>query len=369
MCKSSKPIIYSLIPNLRTIEGHDYIYHLSVQQAAKINNMPFAASIPCAFTQPDLPSNWEKKFSNIINRYKSISIFIRLREFSKIFQKKQERNRVFFLESFNTYEFVALALSVLFSMNKKESLLLLLRYDLSLIRKRTYLTIIKLISWKLKKKLVLLTDSDLLMKSWQKACKRPVHLVPIPHTVHMMSPPTIWKEDKCLCWWPGEPRKAKGLSTIQQLCTLHDPISSKMKLILSEETPIASMKQSLTLTLISGRLSRADYLHWLHKCDVVFLPYDPKIYANGTSGIFVEAICAGKMVLVKDKSWLAYELKRFELDQLIVDWENPYFFSHLNTLRDDSSIKKKLEKMRKAYRNFHSVESFAKTLKVILELL
>ncbi|NGX53929.1 MAG: hypothetical protein K1000chlam4_00650 [Chlamydiae bacterium] len=107
----------------------------------------------------------------------------------------------------------------------------------------------------------------------------------------------------------------------------------------------------------------------MHKCDVVLLPYDPKIYACGTSGIFVEAICAGKMVLVKDKSWLAYELKRFKLDQLIVDWENPYFFSYLNTLLDDSTIKKRLEKMRKAYLNFHSVESFAKTLKVILDQL
>ena len=118
---------------------------------------------------------------------------------------------------------------------------------------------------------------------------------------------------------------------------------------------------------IENSLSREEYLTWLLGSDIILLPYDPIIYRMATSGIFVEAVCAGKIPLVKKGSWLAHELIKFDLTELIVDWENPLFFSHLTFLIKSVKIREKLEIMQLTYQQFHSVESFSMKMHEIMQ--
>ncbi len=93
---------------------------------------------------------------------------------------------------------------------------------------------------------------------------------------------------------------------------------------------------------------------------LILLPYDPIVYQSSTSGIFVEVIIAGKLPLVKEGSWLSHELKKFNLPELIVDWQRPDFFTHAKTLLHSDEIQEKLEQMRKVYLSFTLGIHFAK---------
>lgn len=52
-------------------------------------------------------------------------------------------------------------------------------------------------------------------------------------------------------------------------------------------------------------LATADYYRRLEACDAVLIPYDPDSYAERSSGILVEALVAGKPVVVPEGSWMA----------------------------------------------------------------
>ena len=70
-------------------------------------------------------------------------------------------------------------------------------------------------------------------------------------------------------------------------------------------------------------LTRTEYLMQLAISDLVLLPYDALAYKERTSGIFIETIVAGKMPAVTRGTWMAGELARYDLSELIVDWNAP----------------------------------------------
>ncbi|CAO3363669.1 glycosyltransferase [Azospirillum palustre] len=57
--------------------------------------------------------------------------------------------------------------------------------------------------------------------------------------------------------------------------------------------------------LTAAPLPTADYYRRLQACDAVLIPYDPDSYAERSSGILVEALVAGKPVIVPEGSWMA----------------------------------------------------------------
>jgi len=110
-------------------------------------------------------------------------------------------------------------------------------------------------------------------------------------------------------------------------------------------------------------LKREEYVAQLAKSDIILLPYDPVAYYARTSGLFVEAICAGKVVFTREGSWLAHELHRYDLHELITDFAS---LEHMISIAQDAEVLKKLARMQQAYQKFHSVENFAQTISAIL---
>ena len=363
-----QPIFFSLLLNLNDFEGHGYVYHLDVQKATSSLGLNFYFLLPIECSLPTLPKQWIKTFCN--TRHFFLFPFLRLWDFMKMFRNILSSPRIFFIDSLETKDFILLTFSALFFMPKTDQLWLIFRYNLELLRYQGKIhgILCWLLKKKLKKNLVLLTDSELISSSLQKKWNVVVNVMPIPHGKCPQPQQKVHSTKKMQCWWPGKPREVKGLRDIQRLFSIDDPQGGQCELIVHEDTALPLTSNSLACNRISGNLPREEYEKWLVQSDVILLPYDPVIYQESTSGIFVEAVCAGKIPLVKEGSWLAYELKKFGLETLIVDWENPLFFSHLVSLTKNSSLKEKLLKMQDAYQRYHCVENFSKRMGELLDL-
>jgi hypothetical protein len=308
--------------------GHDFIYHCAVQEAAARLNIGYGAYVPQHCKMDVLPEGWTKFF-----RSKSGCRFM---DFSRLLYRQKG---IFFLESFNTFDLFALTLASLFFAGKQSRLWVLYR-QIPKYRK-IHLWFSKLLKWRWQSRFVLMTDSELIQGV----------VLPIPHTEIKGALP---KNEKIICWWPGKPRAAKGWEVMRRIVPLADPALIEI---------ICARASGLPVRLIDDVLTREEYTQWMLASDVILLPYDPKAYRSGTSGIFVEAIIAGKLPVVCDGGWPAYELKKFGLEELILDWTDP-FPRILELLRCQPTLEK-LANMREEYLIFHSLDTFVHKLREI----
>lgn len=352
----------SLIPNLNCLKGHDCIYHLAIKQVVEGAGWKHSALISKRCTVPSLPENWRPFFhAKNTSGFSLFRTLARFYDFSCAFCKKEKGRKIFFLESFNTTDLAAFALASLFFLRKKETLWVLFRLDSRHLpyKGKIHTFLVNLLRFK---HFIALTDSELVQKDFSENLGIDLHLVPIPHTEIL---PKKVPGGTIQCWWPGDPRESKGLKEIQCLLSTTDPAAFRFTLLFSEKMEKKGVETTPFRT-VSDALSREKYAQALSESSVILLPYDPLIYNARTSGIFVEAITAGKVPLVKEGSWLAHELKKHELEELIVDWEETTFFSHVYALLEREEVYVKLERMREKYLRVHSCGGFFEAIRELL---
>lgn len=331
--------------------GHAICYHEAFGKASQKLGMTHLAYVG---------KDWKSGANSWIPFFKKNgSLSKRFLEFSKIF-RVQKQNSIFFIESFNSIDFCALVFASFICLKQRDQLWILFRYGLPQynLNGKIHLFLLKCLKLKIKKRLKTLTDSEAIAENFAPHLK--MDMMPIPHID--FTPGSRKESKKLMCWWPGHPRVAKGLHEIQKLMETQASVEN-LNVMVSEE--IQQKISHPCLIYCKKAMPREDYLKALFKSDVILLPYDPLVYRYGTSGIFVEAIIAGKIPLVKEGSWLANELKRYSLDELIVDWQNPQFFAHLRQLVNAPETLSKLTQMQKAYARFHSIDGFAERLKYL----
>jgi hypothetical protein len=334
---------YSLAPRLRSASGHDLAYHAAVETATRQLGLEFQALVAkdCAI---DLPSaQWRPYFKQFFW------------DLSRLLWKQKDAS-LYFVETFSGAELIKLTASCLLFANKKTSVCLLFRYGLPQLYKngRLHMFFTKVLAKRLGSRFIAVTDSEKIREGLAEALKRTVTVMPIPHTEHF---PAAVSGDKPLFWWPGPPRPQKGLAEMEKLARHKEASLVDM---------VAAKQSGLPITLINDVLSRPEYCEQMSKSAVILLPYDPKTYQYGTSGILVEAVIAGKMPVVKAGSWLAAELERHNLSELIVDFDHPEFFSHVLSLLQSNEVQTKLRAMQAAYQEFHSITTYAYTLEKLL---
>ncbi len=337
-----KQLFLSLAPNAVSEGGHDVVYQRCLEKAARDMGCSYLGLFPKKTKLDRLQKNWvpffqSKKYGRVFDYFKLLWI---------------RRRKIIFIESFGVMDFAFLALSFLLFSRKEDLLMLMFRYgadQLRFAKFRIFLT--KLC----RSQLAIFTDSELIAKDYSERWNIQLILLPIPHTEGIMN--RVNSRDKIICWWPGPPKKAKGFDDILRLASLPNRDRAKIEMVAAEMSCLPNTK------LISNFLKREEYLFWLKECDFVLLPYDPIVYRFGTSGIFVEAIIAGKIPLVKEGSWLAAELLKFGLTELIVDWQDPDFFSHLLQLLNSQQVQEKRKGMQEAYKRFHSQDKFTEILR------
>lgn len=353
--------VHSLIPNLYNEKGHQFIYHVALKEAVEKLNWSHTAWVLKTCTISPLPLNWKNFFSK--KHALKIDIkgsLVRFIEFSKLFREKEPHSRLFFMESFNTSDLCAFTLAALLLSRKKDIFSILFRYDFQQLCFGGWVhrILAKALSTRLEKRFVLLTDSETIAKK-ALLFHLPISVVPIPHTTHLHQQFTSKSISSLTCWWPGEPRPSKGLSYIKKLFSIKDPSVDQFHLYLSEEASLSDASSFLKLHYLPHVLPRDLYVHQLLTSHFIFLPYDPTIYRSSTSGIFIESICAGVIPIVSEGTWMADELKIFGLEELVVDWSDPLFFTYLSTYWKNATLLSKLKKMQSHYRQFHHVDHFS----------
>jgi len=80
--------------------------------------------------------------------------------------------------------------------------------------------------------------------------------------------------------------------------------------VVKARTQLQSLPPAYGVTLLTEPLSSDAYFRLLLAADVVVIPYDAAAYRARSSGVFAEALAAGKPVIVPEGTWMADELRR-----------------------------------------------------------
>lgn len=358
--------IHALLPRLISKAGHIFEYHRSVEKALKSFGWDYKAYAPKKTAVSPLPSEWRAVLANDLlespkNAFLRLKIFIsNIFPMRKIFKQIENRDSaVVFIEHFELQHLASIA-TALFFQRPKFQFWILFRYEFENKRIKALLCRIFLnfMGWKLGSgKLKCLTDSDLLSESLCKNLKRPISVLPIPHTEGCVGGEPK-KEGGQIWWWPGGfVREDKGLSKVQHLVSLlkgRDDVR-----VVAAEKARECFADSSRVCFVSDFLPRDQYVRWMQNADLILLPYLGKAYSQSTSGIFVEAICLGGIPVVTKGTWMAYELQKFSLSLLIFEWDEPGLIDRLAQIRENTDLEIELNRMRSHYRTFHCLSGFA----------
>lgn len=325
-------------------KGHQFYYHRGCANALSHLNVPYRVYIPFENMLPPLSENWIRHFPRPYDRTVKKQY---LRACYSIFQKRG----VFFIETLMRRDVRYFSLGALRFGKKEDQLIMLFRDNNLLKRKRDYLEVkffLTLLHKKFQKNLHLFTDTDNLTSFFIEHLSLPFQTLPIP--LFDIEPGEV-RNEKLTILFPGEPRGEKGGHVVARL--LQEP--RRCHFITSENLPRADEH-------FPNVLPRKEYLQFLKRSDVIILPYEAEKYRYRSSGIFMEGISLGKLTLVPDGCWMADELKKHNLKEMIVDFEKPHFLLQVEELAKDRSLKEKLKKMQRYYLEYHTSQSFAKAL-------
>lgn len=150
-----------------------------------------------------------------------------------------------------------------------------------------------------------------------------VGLLPVPHALPEPPPVGLPTHPPLRLVYLGNARTEKGfhlLATamdelsdthlrsgrIQLIAQANSPSSLDQDLIVNARRRLSSYTNE-QVQLVDAQLSIADFQDLLFSADIVLLPYDAQLYKRRSSGILVQAMVAGKPVVVPADSWLAAE--------------------------------------------------------------
>jgi len=376
--KNNTKLIF-LSPGLEDESGHFFTYTNIIQKVAQLNSWEYAIAIPKISSITPTPSHWHRitiigrlpRCSFLKKAYHTLSHFFSLITFLRKHLDPEKKN-IIFIDIFSRHHIRFLAYAFFFLQRKNISLWLMYRQHSPSCpdehNERFFRRWNRYFSYLLgDENLKLLTDSALLKAPLSKFYDKNVHLFPVIDTSEIpLTPFSCHRGDRLRLWWPGIPRENKGLNTINNILPTLDKASTiEVDVVLSEDAVIDYKPERLHLIKLPSTLSSQDYLSQLCSADVILLPYDAETYRWKTSGIFIEAIAAGKPVLVTEGTWMAHEAKNFGLSEFITEWENKNITKKLQCICHDTTIHKKLSSMQKHYREYHSVESFSRAMNLL----
>lgn len=358
-------------------EGHIIPYHQALGRALTLLGWRHRVWAPTPPESLSLPPDWEGELppADLEAEGSLLAKLGRLlpaRRLGRVLGQKlaalPEGETILFLERFIHLQLFALLIAlnqVPAQKRRRLRLWILYRRDIHRDSARPlYRWIQTQITGLLEGRCVLLTDSEPLGEALGAYFQTPFTVLPIPHTDFPATVPLETLPPPIYCWWPGAPRPEKGWAQIQALAQSSPPTGFDLRLLVAEAAQIEPAPQGVVLEILPNRLSAEDYAHWLNRCQVILLPYDALAYRERTSGIFTEAIIAGRLPLVTEGTWMARELERYDLGELILDGAEPQrvWLTMIEAL-ENPDILEKLRAMQSAYRQFHTLEHFAEALR------
>ncbi len=173
------------------------------------------------------------------------------------------------------------------------------------------------------------TDTDPLTVQYNLPMICEFETVPIPVPVLPASPLSKGTSSShgLVAGYMGDARDEKGYALLPAMMDhIHRELqlSGRLRLIAQSNFNLpkgepGSVKARLALSafssdfceLIEGPFDSEEYKHWLSQMDIVLAPYDQNSYAARSSGVFAEAIAAGKPTVVTSGTWMASVLEPY----------------------------------------------------------
>ena len=228
----------------------------------------------------------------------------------------------------------------------------------------------------------LTTDSQELAKEYRALAKRPVEVLPIPHTSNEgLGAPTAGvptkNKSKLRIVFLGDARDEKGfelLPAVAKACSqepwlsrvelvFHAYVSSHYHLKMGMVIEEMSKTKARNLQLVTSSLGAEAYHYLLASADLVLLPYDALTYRSRTSGPFVEAICSGKPVVVPAQSWMSTQLGNSGAGKTFVSGNATDLVNAvLAVLQDPARYAKAAEEFGRTFREYHNPANFVREL-------
>ncbi len=202
----------------------------------------------------------------------------------------------------------------------------------------------------------LASDSARLARELSSLTRLPIEVMPIPHTAQIHAGGPDPSPDRPLRFVTlGNARDEKGfveiLDAIRLLREAGELEGLEFTLQANDAAPDVqraidsfSMVQPPQVTLLRHALSPEDYEAELLAADVILVPYWREIYRARTSGVFLEAMAAGKIVIATRDTWMSDELARHGAG-VLVDDHDPAAIA--NAIRD---VRARLPALRRAAR-------------------
>ncbi len=168
----------------------------------------------------------------------------------------------------------------------------------------------------------LATDSERLRDLLEELTTLPIEVLPIPHVPPEACDGATCPSDGergCRLVSLGSARDEKGIYEIlDAIRILHrDGFAEGLHFVLQCNDPTPEVADAIAAfeaerpphcELLTEMLSPEAYYRQLHQADVVLLPYWRSIYTARTSGVFMEALAAGKPVIATRDSWMSDQL-------------------------------------------------------------
>jgi len=227
----------------------------------------------------------------------------------------------------------------------------------------------------------LTTDSNELANEFRQFSELPVSVLPIPHTINEQAgtqPADVPCKNGCVrVVYMGDAREEKGfelLPGVVRACAgsqLKDKaefvfqsfISSPYHLPMQRSIDELEALGHLKVRLIKGALSEESYQHLLASADLVLLPYDNLTYKSRTSGPFMEALCAGKPVVIPQDSWMSTQLGKSGAGTTFISGNKQDFErAALQALQDLPRCTRAAQALGAELRAFHNPASFVQRL-------
>jgi glycosyltransferase involved in cell wall biosynthesis len=163
------------------------------------------------------------------------------------------------------------------------------------------------------------TDTARLSSWFEQNHRISCRVVPIPHLPRLHetgNKPTSVP----VAAYIGDAREDKGFMLLPALASALLERKTPVRLLVQaggaslgpKETEAAGQLERLPeiATVVRGSLRTAEYHKLFTKASIILLPYDQARYAYGTSGVFAEAMAAGKPTITTSNTWMTDEAKR-----------------------------------------------------------
>lgn len=211
----------------------------------------------------------------------------------------------------------------------------------------------------------LVTDSTMVARraaeSWGL---RDALVLPIPHIDRVGPSAGPVRDRRARLWWPGRPRPEKGLEIIRSIAQMTDG-AELVELLIPEGVLEPPPAVPMLATPIPIDLDRGKFVETLDLCDLMLLPYSADAYRDGTSGLFVEAVCAGRLPVTVSGTWMADQLAAIGVPELAWAedvWRAPGVLRRLAGLAGDAELWARFDRGRSRFVEGYGEKAFSRVL-------